>query len=91
MIKSLSGRSQQEIGTDMNIIEILQSIPRSYDDFVRYVSDCINEDGNVEAVVLGQLQSNTSSTPGDVLKAIFKYKGIGEPIEIVDDEDAPSD
>ena len=70
----------------MTIEDKLRSIPRSYDDFVKYVLSCIKDDNNVEDIVLQQLRDVPESTSSDVLKAIYLYLGVENPIEIVDDE-----
>ena len=71
----------------MAIEERLKSIPRSYNDFVKYVIARIEEDENVEKVVLQQLETHPESNSSDVLKAIYNYLDIGEPLEIIDDDE----
>ena len=67
--------------------EILCAVPGSYDDFVRYVLECIEEDNKIKEVVLDCLRKNTTANSSDVLEAIVDYLGIGEPLEIIPDEE----
>ena len=71
----------------MSMKEILYAVPSSYDDFVRYVLECIEEDDQIKEVVLECLRKNSAANSSDVLEAIHDYLGINEPLEIVPDEE----
>ncbi len=72
----------------MTIKEKLKQIPKSYDDFVRYAMECIDEDNNVEELIERHLLTNPDSDVNDITKVLLEYRGIGnEPLEIVDDDE----
>ena len=73
----------------MDIEERLKTVPRSYDDFVRYVKESMAEDEDVKAFMEDYLETHPESNSGEVLLALFDFVGIGEPMEIVDDDDEP--
>ncbi len=71
----------------MNMEEKLRSIPKSYDDFVRYTLECMEEDSTIEALLINQFQIKPDSDVNDITKILCDHRGIGEPIEILEDED----
>ena len=58
-----------------------------YDDFVNSMTRWMGRDNNIRSRVLDQLNEKPDSTTSDILKVLCDYLGIGEPIELVDDED----
>ena len=68
--------------------EILQSLPRSYDDFVRSTNAWMEKDEDIRNAILKHLEENPNSTPSDVLKVLMACLGIdiNKPLELVDDE-----
>ena len=44
----------------MNMEEKLRSIPKSYDDFVRYTLECMEEDSTIEALLINQFPAPLS-------------------------------
>jgi hypothetical protein len=71
----------------MEIRALLRAIPRSYDDFVDSTADWMERDPEIKRAILNQLKLYPESTPSDVLKVLWQYLGIGEPLKLVDDEE----
>jgi hypothetical protein len=46
-----------------------------------------NSQFNIRSRIIDQLNDNPNSTTSDILKVLCDYLGIGDPIELVDDED----
>ena len=67
-------------------IEMMQKIPGSYDDFVNDTADWMERDEKIRFAILEQLRIKPDSDTDDVTLVLWKCLGIGEPIEIVDDE-----
>ena len=70
----------------MSDIEILKNVPDSYDDFVNSIIRWMNRDANIRTKILDQLSVNPESTTSDILKVLCDHLGIGEPLELVDDD-----
>ena len=66
----------------------LVSLPYSYDDFVNFAMQCIQEEDGVEDAIREQFRINPDSDTNDITKVLCDCLGIGEPLEIVDDEDS---
>lgn len=47
----------------------------------------MKRDNNIRSRIIDQLNDNPNSTTSDILKVLCDYLGIGDPIELVDDED----
>ena len=71
----------------MEIRALLRAIPKSYDDFVDSTADWMERDPEIKRAILNQLKLYPESTPSDVLKVLWQYLGIGEPLKLVDDEE----
>ena len=71
----------------MSDFELMKNIPDSYDDFVNSMTRWMKRDNNIRSRIIDQLNDNPNSTTSDILKVLCDYLGIGEPIELVDDED----
>ncbi len=70
----------------MTDIELLESIPDSYEDFVLAVNHWLKKDEKVREKILEQLKANPDSTTSDILEVLCEYLGLGKPLEIVKDE-----
>lgn len=71
----------------MTMEERLLTIPKSYGDFVRYVMESIDEDSALTEIIEKQFARKPNSDVNDITALICDYKGIGEPLEIIDDEE----
>ena len=71
----------------MSDLELMKNIPDSYDDFVNSMTRWMGRDKNIRTKVLDQLNEKPDSTTSDILKVLCDCLGIGDPIELVDDED----
>ena len=72
----------------MTMEERLKRIPKSYDDFVKYTMECIDEDNSVKELIEQQFFTKPDSDVNDITKVLLEYRGIGnEPLEIVDDDE----
>lgn len=67
--------SREEV-VGMDIREMLRTLPKSYDDFVNSVAECMEEEEDVRIAVLNHLQRNPNSTPSDVLKVMCECLGM---------------
>ena len=71
----------------MNMKERLASLPYSYDDFVRFTMQCIEREDGVKEAIDRQFQVKPDSDTNDITKVVVVFLGLGEPLEIVDDDD----
>ena len=90
---SLSESILRKIGDEqMNKEELrnlMENIPDSYDDFVNCTVRWMIKDGKIQSAILTQLRNNPKSETSDILEVLCDCLGIGEPLELVDeDEDA---
>lgn len=85
-----SGNTRLLIGGDeMNMRERLASLPYSYDDFVRFTMQCVEQDEGVKAAIDNQFRIKPDSDTNDITKVVVDFLGMREPLELVDDcEDA---
>lgn len=70
----------------MSDTELLRNVPDSYDDFVNSIIRWMNRDANIRTKILDKLSVNPESTTSDILKVLCDHLGIGEPLELVDDD-----
>ena len=70
----------------MTLEERLRSVPKSYDDFVIYALECMEEDDAVRDLLERQFIIKPDSDVNDITKILCDHRGIGAPLEIVDDE-----
>ena len=70
----------------MDIKDKLRSIPGSYDDFVNSTARWMEHDDNIKNTILKQLDTNPNSTTHDIMTILCHMLGIGEPIELVDED-----
>jgi len=66
--------------------ELLANIHDSYDDFVDTMLHWFNEDTCIRNTVLDYLKSNPNSSSSDVLKVLWNCLGIGERLQMADEE-----
>lgn len=71
----------------MELHKMLMAIPDSYDDFVRFVEERIEDDADLADFVIEMLCRNPNTTTSDVLEMLCDKLGINEPLEIVPDEE----
>lgn len=71
----------------MEIRTLLRAIPRSYDDFVDSTADWMERDPVIKRAILNQLKTFPDSSTSDVLRVLWECLGIGEPLELIDDEE----
>ena len=69
------------------IIDLLQTIPGSYPDFVNDTTDWMEKDDEIRSAILEQIAANPASDTDDITLVLWKCLGIGNPIEIVDDNE----
>ena len=70
----------------MNIKEMMQSVPDSYDDFVNSVVRWTDKEERIKNEILDHMKKNPNSSASDVLGVLWDCLGLSEPLEIVDDE-----
>ena len=85
-----SGNTRLLTGGDeidiMNMREKLASLPHSYDDFVRFTMQCIDQEDGVKEAIDNQFLMKPDSDTNDITKVVVDFLGLGEPFEIVDDD-----
>lgn len=69
----------------------MENVPDSYDDFVDCTVRWMVKDGKIKTAILAQLRDNPKSNTSDVLEVLCDCLGIGESLELVDDEDEGED
>ncbi|MBQ7200790.1 MAG: hypothetical protein IJS24_05395 [Eubacterium sp.] len=70
----------------MDLQERLSSLPGSYDDFVRFTMECMDRDVMIRNSVMSRLLDVPDSDANDITQVLCDCLGIGEPLELVDDE-----
>ena len=70
---------------------LMENIPDSYDDFVNCTVRWMVKDGKIQKAILTQLRDKPESDTSDVLEVLCDCLGLGEPLEIVDDDDEEED
>ncbi len=70
----------------MSDIELLKNVPDSYEDFVNCLTRWMDRDPEIKNRILDQLNSNPDSSTSEILKILCDYLGIGEPLELLDDD-----
>ena len=69
------------------ITNLLRSVPGSYDDFVIDTEDWMERDERIKRAILDQIKDNPESDTDDITLVLWNCLGLGEPLEIVDDDD----
>ncbi len=75
----------------MNMKEKLAALPYSYDDFVRFTMQCIEREDGIKEAIERQFQAKPDSDTNDITKVVVDFLGLGESLELVDDEEVFSD
>ena len=70
----------------MDIKDRLRDIPGSYDDFVNSTARWMEHDNSIKASILEQLDANPNSTIHDIMTIICNALEIGDPVELVDED-----
>ena len=79
------------IGVDhMSDRELMQNVPDSYSDFVDSMCRWMERDDNIRKLVMEQLRINPDSDTQDLMGILWDYLGIGEPTELVDEDEYES-
>ena len=65
----------------------MKSIPGSYDDFVNSMTRWMERDGSIRDAVLEKLRVDPDSDTCDILEVLCDCLGVGEPLELIDDEE----
>ena len=85
---NFSGNSRSLIGGDeMNMEERLAALPYSYDDFVRFTMQCIEQVNGVKEAIDNQFRLKPDSDTNDITKVVVDFLGLKEPVEFIDDDD----
>ena len=71
----------------MNMKEKLASLPYSYDDFVRFTMQCIEQEDGVREAIDDQFRMKPDSDTNDITRVVVNLLGLGEPLELVDDDE----
>ena len=66
---------------------LMENIPDSYDDFVNCTVRWMIKDGRIQKAILTQLRDKPESDTSDVLEVLCDCLGLGEPLELVDDDE----
>lgn len=66
---------------------LMESIPDSYDDFVNSTVRWMVRDDKIQSAILAQLRNNPKSDTSDILEVLCDCFGIGEPLELVEDDE----
>ncbi len=66
--------------------ELMQNVSGSYDDFVNAMVRWMSSDSNIRNKVRSYLNVNPNPSTSDVLGILWECLGVGEPLEIVDDD-----
>ena len=71
----------------MSIVELLRFVPGSYDDFVKDTADWMERDIRIKETILEQFRIKPESNTDDITLVLWNCLGIGEPLELVEDEE----
>ena len=74
----------------MNIREKLKAIPGSYEDFVNSTARWMEQDNEIRTAIMNQFEVKPDSTYSDIMSILCEHLGIGEPIELVDEDEYES-
>ena len=71
----------------MDIRKRLRTVPRSYDDFVNYTAERMEENDKLRDVVIDHINSNPNANSSDILEVVMNFLGLGDPLEIINDDE----
>ena len=74
----------------MNIKERLKAIPGSYEDFVNSTARWMEQDDEIRTAILRQFEMKPNSSYSDIMNILCEYLGIGESVELVDEDEYES-
>ena len=69
----------------MDMREKLMALPYSYDDFVDFTMQCIEQEKGVKEAVEKQFSINPNSDTNDITEVVWRCLGIDEAVELIDD------
>ncbi len=67
--------------------ELMKNVPDSYDDFVNSMVRWMSRDASIRNKILELLDKHPESTTSDILKVLCDCLGIGDPIELINDDE----
>ena len=67
--------------------EMLRAVPDSYDDFVIGTNRWMEENEDIRMAIVEKITAEPATGTSDILKILCECAGLGEPLEIVPDED----
>ena len=67
---------------------LMENIPDSYEDFVNCTVRWMVKDDKIQKAILTQLHNDPDSNTSDIMEILCDCLGLGEPLEIVDDDEA---
>ena len=70
-----------------DIRERLASLPYTYADFVGFTMRCIEQEDGVKEAIDNQFRVKPDSDTNDITRVVVNFLGLGEPLEIIDDEE----
>ena len=70
----------------MNIREMMQSVPGSYDDFVDTIVRWTNKDEKIKSAIIEYMKNNPDSSSSDILGVLWDCLDFDKPLDIVEDE-----
>ena len=70
--------------------ELMQNVPDSYSDFVDSMCRWMKRDDNIRKLIMEQLERKPDSNTQDLMEILWDYLGIGEPVELVDEDEYES-
>ena len=70
-----------------DIRERLALLPYTYADFVGFTMRCIEQEYGVKEAIDNQFRVKPDSDTNDITKVVVDFLGLGEPIELVDDDE----
>ena len=71
----------------MNMREKLASLAYSYDDFVKFTMQCIEQEDGVKEAIERQFLVKPDSDTNDITKVVVDFLGLSEPLGFEDDEE----
>lgn len=74
-------------GDNVDIRERLWLVPRSYEDFVNYTAERMEENDDLRNVIINHMNSYPDANSGDIMEVLVNFLGLGGSLEIIDDED----
>ena len=70
--------------------KLMQKVPDSYSDFVDCMCRWMKRDSKIRSLILEQLRVKPDSDTQDLMRILWGYLGIGEAVELVDEDEYES-